>query len=74
MNEKEYYESIKGKFIRVFTTINGYQFKYSGILDEVFDDKILINDIKTGKLSLAFEGLSVVDEFNPAHNERVRRA
>ena len=58
--QRQYFEDRVGSFFKLFVSINGYQYNYSGELMEVWEDKILINDIKAGEVPVSMEGLTVM--------------
>lgn len=61
MSEKQYFETLKGKYIKVSKVINSYEYFYKGYITEVLDDGVLFNDQKIGVLKLTFQNLSVVN-------------
>ena len=58
--QHKYFESNIGKIFKLFVSINGYQYTYTGKLLEVWEDKILIHDIKSGDIPISFEGITVL--------------
>lgn len=61
MSEKQYFETLKGKHIKVSKVINSYEYFYKGYITEILEDGILFNDQKIGILKLTFQNLSVVN-------------
>lgn len=62
LNEKEYYESIKGKYLSLFTTINDYQYRFNGVLLEVFDNGFLLKDRKIkDPVRIAFKDTTILN-------------
>jgi hypothetical protein len=59
LEEKVYWEKLILKFVRLTKTSNGKDLHYSGVIKAVFDDKIIIDEIKFGEIPLTFNGLSV---------------
>ena len=58
--EQRYFEKRINKWFKLFVTINGYQYNYTGQLLEVWDDKILLDDVKAGEVPISFEGITVL--------------
>jgi hypothetical protein len=60
MNEREYFERLIGKFLKIVVPINGYDYRYNGKLIQVLDDQILFEDIKTGQVLIRIKSVTVL--------------
>lgn len=59
MNERDYWETFLGKYIYVTKDSNNKTFSFKGYCEAVFDDKIILDDDKLGKIPISFNNLSV---------------
>jgi len=58
-NEKQYWIRFLNKYIFVEKSCGQLSFNYRGVVVDVLDDKIILDDEKSGKLPLVFKNLSV---------------
>ena len=61
MNEKQYFETLIGKNVKLSKLINSYEYFYKGTITTILEDGLLINDKKVGICKLTFQNLSVID-------------
>jgi len=61
MNEIEYFKSLTGKYLSVSININDYQYRYNGVLLDVYDTGILLLDRKVGKVRISTRDVSILD-------------
>jgi hypothetical protein len=58
MNEKDVYLEYLNKYVRVAKIEMGKTFYYHGYVNDVLDDKIVIEDRKIGQVVIAFSVIS----------------
>ena len=63
-NEKKYFERFLSKYIFVSKQVGNDEYRYKGRCIEVFDDKLILDDINLGPIPLTYEGLSVTGVKN----------
>ena len=60
-DEYEYFLTLKGKFIVIIVDVNNYKYKLSGKVINVLENKLIIDDVKTGEAAIQFKDLSVLE-------------
>ena len=66
MNERDYFERLIGKFLKIVVPINGYDYRYNGKLIQVMDDQIMLEDVKTGPVLIRMKSVTVlsIEDYN----------
>ena len=65
MNEKDVYMEYLNKFVRVSKRMGGKTYYYNGYINDVLEDKIVIEDRKIGQVVIAFDviqSIEIVDD------------
>jgi len=60
-DEYQYFLTLKGKFIVIIVDVNNYKYKLSGTVINVLENKLIIDDVKTGEAAILFKDLSVLE-------------
>ena len=61
-DEKEYYKRFLGKHIKTILKFGENKIQYyQGEVIEIFEDKLMLDDRKLGKIPIGFEGLTILD-------------
>lgn len=55
-NEQEYWK----RFLNKTITVLKEKYYYTGLLKEVLEDKIILDDRKTGEMLISFDNLSLI--------------
>ena len=65
--EKEYWEKFKGRKISLLkqTYRPNRDFYYNGVVVDVLDDKIILDDIKLGEIPIPFKDVTIIGGGSP---------
>ena len=61
MSEKTVWESYINKDVSLMKQVEDRTYFFKGIIIEVLDNKIILDDRKLGEIPLTLDGLSIID-------------
>ena len=64
-DERVYWERFKNKYVKLIKTSKNQDIYYSGVVIDVLDDKLIIDEIKLGEIPVSFSGLTVKQVGDP---------
>jgi len=57
--EKEFYQRFLNKYVKIIKLVQRKTYFYRGFVKAVFDDKLIIDDIKLGQVPISFNELTI---------------
>lgn len=59
--QKEYYKRFLNKFIKITKSVNKQELYYRGIVKAIFDDQLILDDVKLGEIPISYDGLTILE-------------